>query len=59
MSLDGFRSEHAGEDFELGEIVSLGSGRWAGVRAQIKWATNREAGGIFHPNRTLVGLAFC
>jgi PilZ domain-containing protein len=52
VSLDGFRIEHAGEDFEPGEIVSLRSGRWAGVRAQIKWATDREAGGIFldHPD---------
>jgi hypothetical protein len=47
VSLDGFRIEHAGEDFQPGEILSLRSGRWAGVRAQIKWATDREAGGIF------------
>jgi hypothetical protein len=47
VSLDGFGIEHAGEDFEPGEIVILRSGRWADVRGQIKWATDREAGGVF------------
>jgi hypothetical protein len=54
VSVQGFRIEHAGEDLECGEIVSLRSGRWAGVRAQIKWATKREAGGIFLDNPDLV-----
>jgi hypothetical protein len=50
VSRDGFKIEHGGEDFEVGEIVSIRSGRWTDVRAQIKWATEQEAGGILLDN---------
>jgi hypothetical protein len=46
LSRDGFKIEHDGEDLIVGEVVVVRAGR-SEARAQISWATEREAGGKF------------
>ena len=46
LSQDGFRIEHRGEYLSPWEIVTLISNRGNRTRAQIRWITTEEAGGI-------------
>ena len=46
LSRDGFKIEHNGEDLVVGEVVMVRAGR-SEARAQISWATGKEAGGRF------------
>ena len=47
ISLDGFRIQHRGEYLDPWEVVTLVSHRGTRTRAQIRWITTDEAGGIF------------
>ena len=47
LSQDGFKIEHRGEYLSPWEIVTLVSNRGNQSRAQIRWITTDEAGGIF------------
>lgn len=47
LSRAGFTLEHRGDDLRLGEIVIIRSHLGTEARAQIKWTTEEEAGGVF------------
>ena len=46
LSSEGFRIEHGGEDLIVGEAVTLATLRTE-AKAEIRWATASEAGGVF------------
>lgn len=47
VSSGGFRLRHTGADLEIGELVSIASGRGTKANGRIRWKTNVEAGGAF------------